>query len=258
MTSSEDADAAAKKAAAAERKRKRLEAWRKRQKEKQEEAVPPKKKVTMSLGLSLKRKKVDVSSNNNNKPKKKKKKRTIEFSDFNDEEKPEKSLKTNQEMEEELNTTTTTSTNSSTTTKEKSLTTDNGSSSSTSNNRKKRNRWDATPKTLETAEKKQEVVVGGDDALDSFMEKLEAGAMGSVAMQNKLEVLKVDVGGSMMNLSSKKTPMASPLTGGVITAEDLARLNQSSKQKDGAIFTASDWESDNVNNEVESSSEVCL
>ena len=256
MTSSQDAEAAAKKAAAAERKRKRLEAWRKRQKEKEEEVVPPKKKVTMSLGLSLKRKKADVSNsdnNNNNKPKKKKKKRTIEFSDFNEEDKPDKSFKTHQEMEEELNTTATTATNTTTISKEKSSTTSN---SSAGNNRKKRNRWDATPKPLETVEKQKEA--GSGDALDSFMEKLEAGAMGSVAMQNKLEVLKVDVGGSMMNLPSKKTPMASPLTGGVITAEDLARINQSSKQKDGAIFTASDWESDNVNNDIESSSEVSL
>uniref|UniRef100_A0A7S2SL86 RNA helicase n=1 Tax=Eucampia antarctica TaxID=49252 RepID=A0A7S2SL86_9STRA len=145
------------------------------------------------------------------------------------------------------------------------------SSQSNNNNspKKKRNRWDAAPQTVNNDDTNK----NNDDALDSFMEKLEAGAMGSVAMQNNNSkeeggILEVDVGGSMMKLSTattttnnNKPPLASPLTGGVITAEDLTRLNQSSsKQKDTTsagddeMFTHSDWESDTAhNNGAESS-----
>ena len=80
--------------------------------------------------------------------------------------------------------------------------------------------------------------------------------MGNVATQlsdkNGAEMLSIDVGGSMMRVPklSKKVPQPSPVSGGVINAEQLAKLTSSSRvsaakvANPDALYTASDWESD--------------
>ena len=126
---------------------------------------------------------------------------------------------------------------------------------------------------------------GMDDALDKFMDQLEAGATGQVT------ALDIDVGGSMQRASDDKgrtkatsgnvNVAVGPIvggSGGVITAAELERLQQgmggrrkhagmgegdSESDTGGAggggqpLFTHSDWESDAPNRHAdESASEV--
>jgi len=140
--------------------------------------------------------------------------------------------------------------------------------------RRRKGRWDSSgPKsepaasTLQeegTVSKEEEKAVR--DALDKFMDKLEAGALGSVVTQVGVsgdgigkEMLSIDVGGSMMRvpkLFQNKTPQPSPLSGGVITSDQIAKLSTAnsnptktiklSKAKQAnpeALYTPSDWES---------------
>jgi len=132
--------------------------------------------------------------------------------------------------------------------------------------RRKKGRWDsadAGTSTPATSILEEEKVVG--DALDKFMDKLEAGALGTVATQVRAgndasgtEMLSIDVGGSMMRVPkhSLKGPQPSPISGGAITSEDIAKLSmvtaknikttKLSKAKQAnpeALYTASDWES---------------
>lgn len=138
--------------------------------------------------------------------------------------------------------------------------------------RRKKGRWDAAASTtapVSTTANAAPPEVAVTDALDKFMEKLEAGALGSVATQVKepggtTELLSIDVGGSMMRVPTiKQQPQPSPVfTSGVITSEEIAKLTSSSstttrkvtstsikisqaKLADPeALYTASDWESD--------------
>ena len=125
--------------------------------------------------------------------------------------------------------------------------------------RRRKGRWDAVPAkqaadTPPGTSSKTDIPVG--DALDKFMEKLEAGALGSVATQvtsGGAELLSVDVGGSMMRVPKIKSEQTA-LSGGVITSEQIAKLagTSSSKQRvsknkqadPDALYTPSDWESD--------------
>ena len=143
--------------------------------------------------------------------------------------------------------------------------------------RRKKGRWDsaggATSLTLtvsmppEEKHDRQEEEKAVDDALDKFMDKLEAGALGSVATQvraggdgNGTEMLSIDVGGSMMRVPKlfNKNPQPSPVSGGVITSDQIAKLSmvvtsknttqttKLSKAKQAnpeALYTHSDWES---------------
>ncbi|KAL3937509.1 MAG: hypothetical protein SGBAC_007401 [Bacillariaceae sp.] len=122
--------------------------------------------------------------------------------------------------------------------------------------RRKRGRWDSREDERKPSPAKKTV----GDALDKFMEKLEAGAMGSVTTQvsetNGQEMLSIDVGGSMMRVP--KLAKSDPVThssGGVITADQLAKLSSTKKSSSSsssksatkdpdALYTASDWESD--------------
>ena len=125
--------------------------------------------------------------------------------------------------------------------------------------RRRKGRWDAAGTTLAPISE-GDTNVG--DALDKFMDKLEAGALGSVTTQVKGEkTLSIDVSGSMMRASkllpthSPKTPIT-PISGGIITSDEIAKLsvvtsktlkkNNLSKAKQenpDALYTASDWES---------------
>jgi hypothetical protein len=135
--------------------------------------------------------------------------------------------------------------------------------------RRKKGRWDAGPGTnTKTAtsdklafDKPPSVSSTNDasvgDALDKFMEKLEAGALGAVTTQvssGGAELLSIDVGGSMMRVPKLQKQPDPTLSGGVITSEQIAKLSGSStttrnvsKNKQAnpdALYTASDWESD--------------
>jgi hypothetical protein len=134
------------------------------------------------------------------------------------------------------------------------------------NKRRRKGRWDAGPVAAERDEQQQQQPSpsnkkGVGDALDKFMEKLEAGALGSVATQlsETTEMLSIDVGGSMMRLpklkqSTPSTPEA-PVSGGVITSEQLAKWTLASHKNNkttsanknadpDALYTNSDWDSD--------------
>ena len=131
---------------------------------------------------------------------------------------------------------------------------------------RKKGRWDSAiagnaSSTISATE--EENAVG--DALDKFMDKLEAGALGNIATQVRVgnngidkEILSIDVGGSMMRNSkfSPKVPKPIPISGGVITPDEIAKLSmlttknvqtiQLSRDKQAtseALYTPSDWES---------------
>mmetsp|Transcript_7905 Transcript_7905/g.19630 ORF Transcript_7905/g.19630 Transcript_7905/m.19630 type:complete len:591 (+) Transcript_7905:114-1886(+) len=133
--------------------------------------------------------------------------------------------------------------------------------------RRRKGRWDSSGAKSESAvslrkegktTKEAEKAMG--DALDKFMDKLEAGALGSVAIQvgasaegTGTEMLSIDVGGSMMRvpkLFPNKHPQPSPVSGGFITPDQIAKLSTKttklSKTKQAnpqALYTPSDWES---------------
>jgi ATP-dependent RNA helicase DDX46/PRP5 len=255
---------------AAERKRKRLEAWRKRQQESQASSAPtPAVKVSLSLGFSaakkLKKKEPtrkpvipppanpfgDVDDDENDDgddddsiDRGRKGKLSIglgfDLLDKGDQQQPSAS------------------------------TTENGTSETSqepARKRQRKGRWDAAPTPTKeskvqvgnstTSNDKDESPVG--DALDSFMDKLQSGALGSVTTQvstDGAELLTVDVGGSMMRVPKLAKQSAPPVSGGVITSEQIAKLTvnvsapkqelSANKQANpDAFYTHSDWESDN-------------
>mmetsp|Transcript_22962 Transcript_22962/g.32862 ORF Transcript_22962/g.32862 Transcript_22962/m.32862 type:complete len:532 (+) Transcript_22962:77-1672(+) len=109
--------------------------------------------------------------------------------------------------------------------------------------RRRKSKWDTIPANS----------AGVNDALDNFMEKLQTGAMGSVITQQEGGAsLKIDVSGSMMRApssSSQQKELNTPISGGVVTAEQLAAMTKAShkshkKNKGDALYTASDWESE--------------
>ena len=131
--------------------------------------------------------------------------------------------------------------------------------------RRRKGRWDSTGKPalqIPTPVSEGETIVG--DALDKFMNKLEAGALGSVTTQvgagtdgDGKQILSIDVGGSMMRVS-KLLPRSpkTPISGGIITSDEIAKLSMTttknskktklSKAKQDnpeALYTHSDWES---------------
>jgi hypothetical protein len=142
--------------------------------------------------------------------------------------------------------------------------------------RRKGSRWDTAPgsntSTMTVSEMNVSLPLGTpttesssssprvDDALDKFMERLEAGALGSVATQldgaTGTEMLSIDVGGSMMRLPKLQQfapPQPSPVSGGTITSEQISKLTAKSPKPNAshhdsmdpdALYTGSDWESD--------------
>jgi DEAD/DEAH box helicase len=85
-------------------------------------------------------------------------------------------------------------------------------------------------------------VEGVGDALDSFMDRLQEGATGSVSVSTVQADVSVNVGGSMMRLEQ---PRPSPsISGQVVTDEQLASFNTRKKKDPHAHYTPSDWESE--------------
>jgi hypothetical protein len=219
------------KAAALERKRRRLEAWKKRQEDKAKaaESAEPKAKISLSLGV----KKL---------PKKKKtKKRPLGFGGFDDN--ADEDGKEEKKSLDLLDVSVSVSS-----VKDK----DDVPLSSPA---KKKRRWDApSDPAPEPADKpadngnednpKQQI---DDDDLDKFMDNLNS----EKVVQN---ALSIDVGGSMLrppkltNYNHSHSKNATPVSGGVITPEELAKLTgeksktKSTSKADGAYYGPSDWE----------------
>lgn len=250
-------------AEAAERKRKRLEAWKRRRQQTETPAAPPPPppkpvvKVSLSLaGASKKKKKrndIKKNSQSFSTSSTKIKKRVNPFGNIDDDDDDDSDQEGAKRGKLSLGLGFTL-TNESTNEKED----DNEESPPTK--RRKKGRWDkqSSPekKSSKPAATMSHKAVG--DALDKFMEKLEAGAMGSVTTQvtestSGSEILSIDVGASMMrapNLkkqSIQQQQQPHPVSGGVITADQLAKMVPVSKAKEenpDAFYTASDWESD--------------
>lgn len=241
---------------ALERKRKRLEAWRKRQQLQQSLVEPasnqPIVKVSLSLGSSANLKLKNVKEPTRKSPP------SNPFGDVDDDEDNGEDSKSGDEGREKnkhlflglgLNL----------------MDKDTGSSSIEPPKKRQRNgRWDAAPNIVEipdtnstrdSSENKATV----SDALDNFMDKLQAGAMGNVTTQisaGGADLLTVDVGGSLMRVPKlSNQSMPSPVSGGIITSAQLAKLtaashapaskvSQNEKANADALYTPSDWESD--------------
>ena len=115
--------------------------------------------------------------------------------------------------------------------------------------KRRKGRWDTT----DTGEVRKPLSAIGD-TLEKFMDKLEAGAMGNVVTQisesTGTELLSIDVGGSMMRVPKFKQVSPPPISGGIITPEELVKLSYDSlpsKPKPietEALYNPSDWESD--------------
>jgi hypothetical protein len=134
----------------------------------------------------------------------------------------------------------------------------------------KRSRWDATPaigleerNTLSNVDSNNSQILEREsqnlsdgDALDQFMDRLSAGAMGSVIIQDS--TLSIDVGGSMMRFDASKTssigskvPQQSLHSGGIITLDDLKNLKgepsgSKANEKQNGVYGPSDWDSEAV------------
>eukprot|EP00934_Nitzschia_sp_Nitz4_P006459 Nitzschia sp. Nitz4//scaffold4_size323378//89118//93846//NITZ4_000641-RA/size323378-augustus-gene-0.9-mRNA-1//1//CDS//3329553342//6449//frame0 len=139
--------------------------------------------------------------------------------------------------------------------------------------KRRRGRWDAGPveQTTESIIPPARTPTSDHgthrkaDPLESFMDKLQAGAMGSVATQvsgpaNGKDLLSIDVGGSMMRVPKLAPPQQSPVSGGVITPDQIASLAAPKKSKatadPDALYTPSDWESDSQHGGNTSTSEA--
>ena len=220
---------------AAERKRKRLEAWRKRQQQQQQEQEqqqhqqrhPPASVVTLSLS---KAKAIKTQSNRKSIP-------TVvpsfnPFDDADDEQGYDDDDDVDYNKQNRLDMLIDRNTSQDTS----------SFPSSSSSSRKKRRRWD---------------VEGVGDALDTFMEKLQEGALGPVSTSQADVALHVNVSGSMMrkvdSVSSTTKPSLTPTQNQPLAAvsapavrEKELGLSHDTSEKHGiqAIYTPSDWESE--------------
>jgi hypothetical protein len=210
---------------AEERKRKRLEAWRRRQ----EEQAPKKVSVSLSLkAISKKPKKKPVSSASVKPPN--------PF--FNDEE-------SGSEDEEEME--------SGRRKRPLDLMEDLTGDKPVPSKRAKSSgsRWDNPHQALNTDTNSEETPTSQSrDLLDEFMEKLEAGASGTVTAGSTKETLSIHVGSSMMRGSRIKSQL-SPISGSVITAEDLQKLHQTGFKKNSNSASKT-----NVGGDVQSDQEA--
>lgn len=241
---------------AEERKRKRLEAWRKRREQNDTAAAPAPLAPLVKVSLSLNAVKKDTA--------RKSKKKVIpspkpvnpfggvdDDDDESVEDRPKRgklSLGLGFSLDDQEDK-------------------DNGEERSPPSKRRK-GRWDAGSPDASAEGKNQatNTSTSVNDTLDKFMDKLQAGALGNVATQvseaTGTEMLSIDVGGSMMRVPKLKQVQPSPLSGGVITPEQLAKLSSGqniskAKQADpDAFYTPSDWESDG--HAVEVSKQVAM
>jgi hypothetical protein len=249
---------------AAERKRKRLEAWRRRQ---QESGAPqaPEVKVSIALGNAVKKENV-----------RRKKSRFISsrapppirnpFGEDVEEDESDAALESKKMRGALL---------VFAVPENESILVVEDSNVEPPSKRRKGSRWDTAPASTTSTTTVSEVEVSlplgtstesssssprVDDALDKFMERLEAGALGSVATQldgaTGTEMLSIDVGGSMMRLPKLQQfapPQPSPVSGGTITSEQISKLTTKSSKPNApnhktmdpdVLYTGSDWESD--------------
>jgi hypothetical protein len=253
---------------AAERKRKRLEAWRKRQQQASPAAATvaapaPAVKISLSLATSklpaAKRK--QPAADTGASKQKKKKKSLNPFGDVDDDDDASEDEASKRKGMLKLGLGFNLNGGDEDDNKE-------SAKEEPPVKRRKKGRWDNRKEEKETPENG---TPQAGDALDKFMEKLEAGALGNVATQlDKKDgddnMLNIDVGGSMMRLPKlKKGPKLEPESGGVITSEELAKLTPSSSKRESAnkkanpdaLYTQSDWESDNQAGGTSEVSYVC-
>jgi len=208
------------KLSAEERKRIRLEKW----KQKQQQSQEPAPKVSLSIGMGSKKKKKKAA------PKKLKASNPFFDNDADDEgdmgsqedekprRKPPLDLMGDSDDEPEA----------------------------PPKRAKTSSRWDNPPPKAAASAQPAPM---GKDALDRFMEKLEAGALGTVTASDgsgQQEPVSVNVGGSMMRPSSSKQH---PVSGGVITALDIEQLGKTEHENVSAsgstpIYIPNDWLSD--------------
>ena len=267
-----------KMSSAEERKRKRLDAWRKKQQDAAAAAAPA--KVSMSLGggglaaLANKKKKKKRAFAVT-KPKAKNKKASNPF--FADDEGDSDPSDKEEDGEDGFGGKSKQKMLSLETITQSTAAVDPSASAEEGPPRKRsRGRWD---KKAPAAAASETTIHSHDDALDKFMEKLEAGALGNVTTQRAdedgAEGLKINVSGSMMPRKSAlllQQKQQNPLSGGVITPEELQRLTAGvsstvkttvstggSMEQDamdvdeGPRYTNSDWESEDGKSEVSNS-----
>jgi hypothetical protein len=238
-------DAAASAAAAAERKRKRLEAWRQKQQQTAAAApAPPAIKIRLSLGVTKKRKKRPPKVAASVQP-------VNPFAGDDDEQQERRlpppppsramgfDLDNDDDDDDDVGRDTWGDPSS--------PRGGGGGGVGGPPKKRRRKRWDN--RASDALDIFPEAADGGlDDALDQFMDKLQTGAMGRVASQQAdgEAALSIDVSGSMMRQASTLPPLQStiPVSGGVITPEELAQLDGKAKVSVGALYTHSDWESD--------------
>ncbi|KAL3921665.1 MAG: hypothetical protein SGILL_002630 [Bacillariaceae sp.] len=247
---------------AAERKRKRLEAWRKRQQDAAPTLAAPAVKVSLSLGSAAKKLKKknrapelrpitsrsinpfgaiddddrhDDDSDSDDEGRGKKGKLSIGLGFAITEEE----TKTKEDTQEAVR----------------------------PRKRQKKGRWDAAPPPVAKTEEDSKIStddkmeIETSDALDSFMDTLQSGALGNVTTQvssGGAELLNIDVGGSMMRvprLQQNHPAAPAAVSGGVITSEQIElltgaagsfkpKLSKNKRANPDALYTQSDWESD--------------
>jgi hypothetical protein len=226
----------------AERKRKRLEAWRKRRQETETVAPPPAPLVKVSLSLHVVKKESKSKKKISPVPKPINPFGAVDDDDDESEDeggarRGKLSLGLGFSLNDEDK---------------------NGDETQSRPSKRRKGRWDADPGGEESEAKKNDINRSGaiGDTLEKFMDKLQAGAMGSVATQvleaGGTEMLSIDVGGSMMRVPKLKQSQSqpSPISGGIITSEQIAKfsavksVSKSKKADPDALYTASDWESD--------------
>jgi hypothetical protein len=224
---------------AEERKRKRLEAWRRR-KQQSDAAAKPAVKVSLSLTAS-KKKNISRKTKAVAPPKPANPFGGVDDDDDSDESETEGRRRGKLSLGLGF-----------------SLADEGDEVEGKSNKKRRRGRWDNGPGGEDRKEKSQKRSSSGaekvGDTLDKFMNKLQAGALGSVTTQvsnsGGTETLSIDVGGSVMRLPKLQPTQPSPVSGGFITSDQLAMLSSGresskAKQKDpDVLYTNSDWESD--------------
>jgi DEAD/DEAH box helicase len=210
---------------AADRKRKRLEAWRNRQKQQQEQQQQSKQSApAMKIVLSKKKPKpVTVHSNSHV---------VSSFNAFDEDDDTNNDPQENNSMHLE---------NRAKAKLSNMMEFELNSDPKLEESTRKRRRWDV------------EIV---EDALDSFMEKLQDGAVGQVEIRTKNEdvPLKLQVDGSMMRLKSNSTQLSENIP--IPTSTSIHAKSNKPSPDSNPHYTHSDWESE-APSELEDEEEDC-
>ena len=227
---------------AEERKKKRLDAWRQKQQQQQVQKIEQ-PKIKLSISLSNKKKKALSST------RKQKSFNPLVSSGasiFQDDESIGKKTKRlglplNIESPQSI--------------KANSIITDTLGLNESQSVRKRR--WDNVAETGNKSTHSKAPVNVTADALDQFMEKLQAGALGVVHSSVGEDDLAIDVGGSFVVDTYRAKNLS--ISGGAITAEDLEKIHNGIKKSDttaqgttGAglpLYNPNEWLSDATDNE---------